>query len=69
MAIHRVRANTFEEFLKTPNLITHIVVGLAELNSNTKMFGGTGSDSFKIKFKNFDKYAGRAIKFVIDGQR
>jgi hypothetical protein len=61
MAIHKVRSSNFEEFMKTPNLITHIIVGLAEMNSNAEMFGGISSDSYKIKYKNFDKYAQRAL--------
>ena len=52
MKIHKVRACNFDDFLNTPNLITHIIVGLAEMNANSQMFGGKESDSYKMKYKN-----------------
>jgi hypothetical protein len=69
MLVHRVRAATFVEFLETPNLVTHLLVGLAELNSNASMFGGFDSDSFKAKYKNFDKFGGRALAHTIQKSR
>jgi hypothetical protein len=66
MKIHKLRSNTFEDFLTIPNLITHIIVGLAEMNSNAEMFGGVNSDSYKIKYKNFDKYAKRVLFQLIE---
>lgn len=61
MKIHRVRASNFEDFMNTPNLATHIIVGLAEMYSNCSMFGGENSDSFKIKYKNYCKFVKRLL--------
>lgn len=61
MKIHKVRASNFDAFLHTPNLMTHIIVGLAEINANSQMFGGQDSDSYKMKYKNFDKFGHRAL--------
>lgn len=61
MEIHRVRAVNFEDFMLTPNLATHIIVGLAEMYSNCSMFGGVDSESFKIKYKNYSKFSKRAL--------
>lgn len=62
MLVHRVRSHNFEEFLKTPNVITHIVVGLAEMNANASMFGGITSDSYKMKYKNWSKFSKRILE-------
>lgn len=64
MKIHRVRSSNFEDFMTTPNLITHIVVGYAELESNSDMFGGKDSVSYKIKFKNYEKFSKRALSII-----
>lgn len=61
MKIHRVRSNNFEDTVKIENLITHLIVALAEMNSNAEMFGGIDSDSYKIKYKNFDKFGKRIV--------
>lgn len=63
MMIHKVRAYNFEEFKVLPNLATHIIVGLAELWANSKMFGGQDSDSFKMKYKNYCKFVSRYLKY------
>jgi hypothetical protein len=51
MDIHLLKADGVEEFAKTENAITHLIIGLAEIHSNAKMFGGIDSTSFKIKHK------------------
>jgi len=57
MLIHTIKDNDLENFLKKPvkQITTHLVVGLAELISNSKFFGGMESDSFKIKYKQLLK--------------
>lgn len=65
MKIHRVRSSNFDHFLMTPNLATHIVVGLAEMYSNCSMFGGENSDSFKMKYKNYCKFVKRALEMGV----
>ena len=59
MMIHKVRSHNFEDFKALPNLVTHIIVGLAELWANSEMFGGKESDGFKIKYKNYCKFVTR----------
>lgn len=61
MKIHKVRAFNFDDFKATPNLATHIIVGYSEMLANAEMFGGKDSDSFKIKYKNFEKFAKKAL--------
>ncbi len=41
---------------------TQIIVSIAEVFANSQMFGGTKSDSFKIKIKNIEKTTKKIIK-------
>jgi hypothetical protein len=60
MIIHTMKANDIDDFVKHPEAITLLIVGLAEVHSNAKMFGGIESDSFKIKWGQINK-RGKAI--------
>lgn len=62
MKIHLLRADTVEEFCLLPNPATHLLSGIAELNSNAKMFGGYNSESFKIKAKRLETYGKRVCE-------
>lgn len=62
MATHLVRAGTVEEFCKIKDAPTLLLSGVAEVNSNARMFGGVASDSFKIKFKRLEKYGLKICK-------
>jgi hypothetical protein len=42
---------------------TLLIAALAELHSNARLFGGTSSTSFKIKFKQIDKRGKQICKF------
>lgn len=55
MIIHQIKAVEIDEFIKHPEAITLLIVGLAEIHSNAQMFGGLESDSFKIKWKQINK--------------
>jgi hypothetical protein len=44
-----------EQDLSIQDIATLMITALAELHSNANMFGGIESDSFKIKFKKFEK--------------
>ena len=55
-----------DEFCKKSQATTLLLAGLAEVHSNSKMFGGIESTSFKIKFKQIDK-RGRAICLKLFG--
>lgn len=60
MLIHTIKANDLDEFIQHPEAITLLISGLAEIHSNAKMFGGTDSTSFKIKWNQINK-RGKAI--------
>lgn len=60
MKIHQIKAIEIDEFIKYPEAITLLIVGLAEVISNAQLFGGFESDSFKIKYKQINK-RGKAI--------
>lgn len=60
MIIHTMKATDIEEFITHPEAITLLLVGLAEVHSNAKMFGGIDSTSFKIKWNQINK-RGKAI--------
>jgi len=60
MVIHTMKAADVDEFVKHPEAITLLLSGLAEVHSNSKMFGGIESNSFKMKWKQIDK-RGKAI--------
>lgn len=60
MLIHKMKAIDIDNFIKYPEAITLLIVGLAEIHSNSKMFGGCTSESFKIKWNQINK-RGKAI--------
>lgn len=60
MDIHLLKADEVEEFASRPEAATLLLVGLAEIHANAKMFGGIDSTSFKIKWKQIDR-RGKAI--------
>ena len=51
MDIHLLKNENIDEFISRPQAITLLLVGLAEIHSNSQMFGGIDSVSFKIKWK------------------
>lgn len=60
MIIHTIKSIDLPEFCQRKECISLLLSGLAEIHSNAELFGGTSSDSFKIKFKQIDK-RGKAI--------
>lgn len=52
MDIHLLKSEGVENFCKNPLAITLLLTGLAEIHSNSQMFGGIDSISAKIKLKN-----------------
>lgn len=52
MDIHTLKADGVEDFCMTPNSVTLLLTGLSEIHSNSTMFGGIESTSFKIKLKS-----------------
>ena len=64
MDIHLLKSAGVEEFSKLPYNLTLILVGLAEIHSNSKLFGGLESTSFKIKWKNIDQRTKKLFKLL-----
>jgi len=65
MDIHLLKADGVPEFSNRKEAISLLLTGLSELHANASMFGGIGSTSFKIKWKNIDK-RGRAIMKLLN---
>lgn len=68
MDIHKLKSEQILEFASRPEAITLLLAGLAEIHSNSQMFGGIDSTSFKIKYKHIDK-RGRAICKILYGDK
>lgn len=68
MVVHLLKADDVADFARKPNAIALLMTALAEVHSNAQMFGGTGSDSFKIKLKHLDR-RGRQIVSHIEQQQ
>lgn len=67
MLIHTMKCDDIDEFIKHPEAITLLIAGLSELHSNSQMFGGIDSVSFKIKWKHLNKI-GKRICFKLWGE-
>lgn len=61
MDIHNLRSDGVENFYKNKYALTLLLTGLAEIHSNSTLFGGFESTSFKIKFKSISKNGNRII--------
>ena len=62
MDIHLLKADGIEKFMEFEHWPTLLFTGLAEIHANASMFGGIGSTSFKIKWKNINKRGNAIIK-------
>ncbi len=51
MDIHTLKSEGVDKFCLNPYALTLLLSGLAEIHSNSQMFGGIDSTSFKIKWK------------------
>jgi hypothetical protein len=62
MDAHMLRSDGIVEFATRPEAPTLLLAALAEVHSNAEMFGGTDSDSFKIKAKHLHKKGNQIMK-------
>ena len=62
MDVHLLKAEGVPEFAQSPYAPTQLLIALAELHSNAKMFGGKDSVSFKIKFKSLNSRGNALFK-------
>lgn len=67
MLIHTMKCDDIDEFIKHREAITLLIAALAEVTSNSQMFGGIDSTSFKIKWKQINKI-GKKICFKLWGE-
>jgi hypothetical protein len=68
MEIHTISANDVHQFCIDKKMaITLLLAGLSEVHSNSTMFGGIESQSFKIKWRQIDR-RGRAICKLLFGE-
>lgn len=64
MDIHLLKNKDIHEFASRSQAITLLLVGLAEIYSNSQMFGGIDSLSFKIKYKQIEKRGAAICKIL-----
>lgn len=64
MDIHLMKSKDFESFSKLDIAPTLLLTGLAEIHANAEMFGGIDSTSFKIKWKNINKFGRRYVNLL-----
>lgn len=62
MQSHLTKPSNFKNFMMIKNYNILLITGLCEIHSNSKMFGGIESTSFKIKYKNLNKIGNNIIK-------
>ena len=62
--IHLLKSDGVESFAKNPHAITLLLTGLAEIHSNSTMFGGIESTSFKIKWKAISSRGKQILKII-----
>jgi putative nucleotidyltransferase with HDIG domain len=67
MDIHTIKDKDVQPFSSNVEAITLLITGLCEVHANASMFGGIGSTSFKIKWKQIDR-RGRAILTKLQGE-
>lgn len=64
MLIHLLKTEDVLYFSENKNCLILLLTGLAEIHSNSKMFGGIDSVSFKIKWKHLNKKGNQLIKIL-----
>ena len=64
MMVHTMKAADVDSFIEHPEAVTLLLVGLAEVHANSKLFGGIESISFKMKWNQIDKRGKAIIKKI-----
>lgn len=67
MEAHTLRPGTVAAFVALGPLLccTLLLTAVAEVHANAPMFGGSDSDSFKIKIKRLDKLGARVVDALV----
>ncbi len=63
MLCHTTKPKDFEMLIHEEHIEILLLSALAAIHSNSIMFGGFESDSFKIKFKNLEKLGCRILNY------
>jgi len=66
MDVHLLKDKDVADFCKRPQAITLLLSALSEVHSNSCMFGGIESTSFKIKYKQIEKRGTAVCKNLFD---
>ena len=64
MDIHLLKSDKEKQFAENEHALTLLMSGLSEIHSNSTMFGGINSTSFKIKWKNIAKRGEHIIHLI-----
>jgi len=64
MDVHLLSVSSVGEFASRPQALSLLATGLCEIHSNAGMFGGIGSQGFKIKFKGMERFGSRIMGIV-----
>ena len=64
MDIHLLKSENLDEFCNLPHALTLLLTGFCEIHSNSSMFGGIDSTSFKIKWKKINKLGNKIIQSI-----
>jgi hypothetical protein len=64
MDAHLLKADGLTEFASRPEAASLLLTALAETHANAEMFGGTDSDSFKMKAKHLEKRGRQSIQLM-----
>ena len=64
MDIHLLKSDGVEKFCENSYALTLLLTGLSEIHSNSIMFGGKDSTSFKIKLKSLSKRGNQIINQI-----
>ena len=62
MDAHLLKSEGVAEFASRPEAVSLLVTALCEIHSNSVMFGGIESTSFKIKWKQINKIGNRILE-------
>lgn len=64
MDAHTVKGDAIDEFIRRREAPTLLLAALCEIHSNSVMFGGLESTSFKIKWKHLNKIGKRLVEHL-----
>ena len=66
MDLHKMKMDNLKDYVMNnkEDIITQLIVSLAEIHANASIMGGLETESFKIKYKKLDKIGKRVIEYL-----